>query len=305
MGGGPGDHHPAGLEQGAELLGGPGSRASSAAARRPATPAGSSRRSTRASTATGRPSTTMRGLRSTEAMPGSASTAAERPRRTSARASRSTAGSPRNSPSRAWVARSSIISSASARLSGHQPHHHVGDAPRRGCRRRPAARWARTAGRGTTPAISSRVPLHHGGDQQRDRPVVGGGGGQQLLAPPDGPRRRRPGPGGPGPARSCGRWRRRTASPPRGGRAPRRRSRRRRRRGPPARRGRGRRGVRSSALDAASDRVWDGLAGGTAADTMRGGRRGAGLRGRATASTSSWRPLRMGQSRNRSSRWPT
>src|SRR5690606_36314554 len=93
------DDDAAGLEQGPELLLG--------GSHQPATPA----ISTRASTAIGRPSWTIRGFRSAETNSGCASAAADCPTSTSTTASRSTAGSPRKGPSRAWVRSCSTISS--------------------------------------------------------------------------------------------------------------------------------------------------------------------------------------------------
>src|SRR5205807_9538158 len=71
------------------------------------------RSSTKASTATGVPSTTMSGFTSALAISGCATAASDNPTRTSINLVRSTSGSPRNGPNSRCVARSSIISSAS------------------------------------------------------------------------------------------------------------------------------------------------------------------------------------------------
>ena len=76
----------------------------------------------------GRPSTTISGLRSArhDRRVGLGRGRTGRRARRRAR-SRSTGGSPRNSPSRRWVARSSIISSASTRVDRHEAEGDVGD----------------------------------------------------------------------------------------------------------------------------------------------------------------------------------
>ena len=99
--------------------------------------------------------------------------ASDSPSSTSASASRSTAGSPRNAPSSAWVARSSIISSASTAVDRHEPERHVARPPRRAPRRRRASRVMPNCGSRTSPAISSRLPVHHRRDEHADLAVVG------------------------------------------------------------------------------------------------------------------------------------
>ena len=82
--------------------------------------------STSASTATGRPSTTISGLRSALTIDGSALgglATGRRARRPGPRGRRR--GSPRTSPRSRWVARSSIMSRASCARDGHEPERDV------------------------------------------------------------------------------------------------------------------------------------------------------------------------------------
>ena len=106
------------------------------------------------------------------------------PTSTSAIASRSRAGSPRTSPSSACVARSSIISSASSRVIGHEPEGHVGRAPRRArrrCRASPSCRTARRGGARRSARGCRAASVRRAGAPRRPR------AGRRRAAP-----RRRP-----------------------------------------------------------------------------------------------------------------
>ena len=152
-----GDDHAARVEQRAACCVGAGS-----SARHRAT-------STSASTAIGRPSTTISGLRSTrhDVGPGFGERGEPEERRRRAR-SRSTAGSPRNAPSSAWVARSSISSSASTSVERHEPERDVGD--RLGEDAADAEHHARPELRvGVQPGDELAVAAHHRRDEQLDR----------------------------------------------------------------------------------------------------------------------------------------
>ena len=182
---------PAGLEQGAELrVGRPvlARRLGGARSRRPRP--GRRRRP-------GAPSTTISGLRSADTMVGvGLGGDADRPSSTSASSSRSTAGSPRNAPSRAWVRSSSIISAASTRSIGTR---------RNATSARASARIAADAEHhghaelrvAVEPGDELPVASHHRRHQQpRPSPSSGRGRGQQVgggapRPPPASPRSRR------------------------------------------------------------------------------------------------------------------
>ena len=211
--------------------------------------------STRASTATGRPSTTISGLRSADTMVGSASAAADSADehvderlavdgRLAAELAEQRLGrrGRRSAPRRR------------AGVSGHEPEGDVGDAPRRGRRRRRASPSCRTAGRGEPgdQLAVARAPSARPARRRR-RPRVGRrraalGGRAHGVGVAEAAAAR-------GPARSCGRWRRRTAWRRPGSRARRRRPPPRRRRRRAARPGPARRGRPSSAFDSTSERV--------------------------------------------------
>ena len=155
------------LEQGQELLAGPGTASSASASSVVAS-------STRASTATGEPSAvTISGLQSALTMRGSASAAADRASRTAASCSRSTAASPRNAPSSAWVSRSSIISAASTARDRDQAERRRRPRPRPGSHRRPSITVMPNCGSRCRPAISSRLPFTIGATSRWTSPSSG------------------------------------------------------------------------------------------------------------------------------------
>ena len=105
------------------------------------------------------------------------------PTSTSTSASRSTAGSPRNSPSSAWVARSSIISAASSRVIGTR---------RKATSASASARIAADAEHHrhaellvvVQPGDQLAVAAQHRRDEQVHLTVLGPGRGQQVARPP-------------------------------------------------------------------------------------------------------------------------
>ena len=152
----------------------PGGRSSmSATRRRRARPA---RRRRPAS----RRAPTISGLTST--LTTSPRSAATRPRATSvaARASRSTACSPRNSPSRRWVASWSIISWAVTWSTGAGRNTTSATASAR-MPPTPSITVGPNCGSRTTPAISSRLPRTIGATSTPTSPSCGRGRGEQLA----------------------------------------------------------------------------------------------------------------------------
>ena len=251
----PGDDHAARLEQRGESLAQvPNRRRGHPCVPRRRRFAGRSS-STSASTATGLPSTTMSGFRSTAATSGRSVGEPRQARRASrASAPRSTAGSPRNGPSSFCVARSSISSSASRSVERHEAERDV--AERLGEHAADAEHHARPELRvADEPGDELAGAAHHRRDEQLDRAVVGVGRGEQLAGRVAHGGARRAGRAARGRARSCARSRRRTASPRPGSRSRRPRRPPRRRRPRCARRAPARRSSASSCFDAASERV--------------------------------------------------
>ena len=101
-------------------------------------------------------------------------------RSTSTSASRSTAGSPRNGPSSAWVARSSIISSASTRSIGTRRIETSAIASAR-MPPTPTITVMPNCGSRASPAISSRLPRTIGATRTPTSPSSGTRGGEQLV----------------------------------------------------------------------------------------------------------------------------
>ena len=172
VGRGPGDDHAPGLEQGTGAArrwgpGAPPGRGGAAASAR------GSVRSTRASTAIGRPSTTISGLRSMAAMPGSASDRGGQPQQHVAE--------------RLAVDRGLAPERAEQGLGGQLVDHVLGvgpgerdqahrprrPPPRPGSRRRPSRTVGPNCGSRATPAMSSRLPFTMGATSSDTSPSSG------------------------------------------------------------------------------------------------------------------------------------